>query len=320
MTFKKIFLIIMMFPLLLAAEDIDISNGGTALLRPVLFRSEFMSRGTLRSLQNYSALDGYDVFGFPKLKNIYIDRKLYFWETKLAQTRAYARYLNRACKQQIIDNPEKFHPDTIRDYKLGLTSRNPKTINGDELVWHHDREGYKLVSVSEHGKTHIGGASTYGHKYAEASAKILNREIILTAQRWGKFVALDMAFSTIGLATSGESNWQTYAVNAAASTTAGFVAWGIESLLITAFPLLQGGTPMFIGGCAINLGGPASWIATGSFILIKYAIMEGWKQHQIQEALAIEMRCKRAEKNARFRILKYQSEQNTTKLKNLLTN
>ena len=319
MIFKNIIFFIMLFPLLLAGEVLDSSNGSTALLRPVLFRSEFISRGTLRSLQNYSALDGYDIFGFPKLKNIYIDRKLYFWETRLAQTRAYARYLNRAYKQYIIDNPKMFHPDTIRDYKLGLTSKNPKAIDGTELVWHHDREGYKLVPVSEHGKTpHTGGASTYGYKYAEASAKIPNREIILTAQRWGKFVALDMAFSTIGLAASGESNWQTYAVNAAASTTAGFVAWGVESLLITAFPLMQGGTPMFIGGCAINLGGPASWIATGSFILVKYAVMAGWKQYQIQEALAVEMRCKQAEKNARFRMLKHQSEQNTAKLQAFL--
>lgn len=315
MTFKNLLLFIMLFPLVLVAEVSDSSKGSTALLRPVLFRSEFISRGTLRSLQNYSALDGYDIFGFPKLKNIYIDRKLYFWETRLAQTRAYARYLNRAYKQYIIDNPKMFHPDTIRDYKLGLTSRNPRAIDGTELVWHHDRKGYKLVPVSEHGKTsHTGGASTYGYKYAKASAKIPNREIILTAHRWGKFIALDMAFSTIGLAASGESNWQTYAVNAAASTTAGFVAWGIESLLITAFPLLQGGTPMFIGGCAINLGGPASWIATGSFLLLKYAVMTGWEQYQIQEALAVEMRCKQAEKSARFRILKRKCEQNTEKL------
>ena len=202
---------------------------------------------------------------------------------------------------------------------MGLTSRNPRAADGTELVWHHDKDGYKLVRVTEHGKTpHTGGASTYGYKYAEASAKIPKREIILTAQRWGKFVALDIAFSSIGLAASGESNWQTYAVNAAASTTAGFVAWGVESLLITAFPLLQGSTPMFIGGCAINLGGPASWIAAGSFMLIKYVAMAGWEQYQIKEALAVEARCKQAEKTVRFRILKQQSEQNTAKLQAFL--
>ena len=319
MIFKKFFTVIMMLPLLLAAENFSVSNGETALLRPILFRSEFLSRGTLRALQKYSTLDEYDVFGFPKFEKVYINRNLHFWETRLAQTRAYARYLNRLNRQYIIDHPELFHSDTIRDYKLGFTSKNPRAVDGTELVWHHDRNGYKLVAETEHGKlSHAGGASTYGYKYAEASAKIPNREIILTAQRWGKFVALDMAFSTIGLAVSGESNWQTYAANAAASTTAGFVAWGIESLLITAFPLMQGGTPMFIGGCAINLGGPASWIAAGSFLLVKYAIMTGWQHYQLQEALAVEARCKLAEKNARFRLLKRQCEQNTARLQAFL--
>lgn len=319
MTFKRMFFFVMLFPLLLTAtEDFNVRRGETALLRPILFRSEFISRGTLRSLQNYSMLDGYDVFGFPKFKSVYIKRNLYFGETRLAQTRAYARYLNRVYKQYIIDHPEIFHAETIRDYKLGFTSRNPRTIDGTILRWHHDRNGYILVADPEHRIPHTGGAKTYGHKYAEAAAKIPNREIILTAQRWGKFVALDMAFSTIGFAASGESNWQTYAINATASTTAGFVAWGIESLLIKAFPLMQGGTPMFIGGCAINLGGPASWIASGTFILIKYAVMAGWKQYQIQEALAVENRCKQAEKMTRFQILKRQANQNTRKLQSFL--
>ena len=320
MTFNGQFLIAAMFPLLLAAENYDVGRGETAPLRPVLFRSEFVSHGTLRSLQNYGMSDGYDIFGFPKLRNVYVNRDLHFWETKLAQTRAYARYLNRAHKQYIIEHPKIFHPDTIRDYKLGLTSRNPRDVHGTELVWHHDRGGYKLVAVSEHGKiSHTGGASTYGYKYAEGAAKLPGREIILTAQRWGKFVALDMAFTTLGLAATGESDWQTYAVNAAASTTAGFVAWGIESLLVTSFPLLQGGTPMFIGGCAINLGGPASWIAAGTFMLLKYAAMSGWKHYQIQEALAVEARCKQAEKRVRFHLLKQQADQNTEKLRDLLT-
>ncbi len=237
----------------------------------------------------------------------------------MAQTHAYARYLNRAYKQYIIDNPKMFHPDTIRDYKLGFTTRNPRSIDGTELIWHHDRNGYKLVPINEHGKiSHTGGASTYGYKYAEASAKIPNREIILTAQRWGKFVAIDMAFSTLGLVASGESNWQTFAVNVAASTTAGFVAWGIESLLITAFPLLQGGTPMFIGGCAINLGGPASWIASGAFFLVKYSVMVGWKKYQVYEAMAVEERCKQSEKKIRFQLLKQKAKQNTEKLQSLI--
>ena len=324
MTFKNILFFIILFPLLLAAEVLDSRNGETALLRPILFRSEFLSHGNLRVFANKSLSSGFDAFGFPKF-NPLLSHKLKFWETTLAQTGYYRKAMLKIWAEDIANRSDVFDKATIDLYKsylrgeVGADSlKNPILKSGEATKVHHARDGYELIAESEHKLSHTGGAKTYGYKYAKASAKLPNREIILTAHRWGKFVALDMAFSTIGLAASGESNWQTYAVNAAASTTAGFIAWGIESLLITAFPLTQGGTPMFIGGCAINLGGPASWIATGSFILIKYAVMTGWKQYQIQEALAVEMRCKQAEKNARFRMLKHQSEQNTAKLQAFL--
>ena len=313
-----------MFPLLLVAETFDAGNGSTAILRPILFRSEFLSRGNLRVFANQSLTSGFDMFGFPEFNPI-LSYKLGFWETALAQTENYRKAMLKIWAEDIANRPDVFDKATINLYKsylngeLGADSlRNPVLKSGELTKVHHGRDGYELIVDYEHKRPHTGGAKTYGYKYAKASAKLPNREIILTAQRWGKFVALDMAFSTIGLAASGESKWQTYAINAAASTTAGFVAWGIESLLITAFPLMQGGTPMFIGGCAFNLGGPASWIAAGSFILVKYAVMAGWKQYQIQEALAVEMRCKVAEKNTRFRILKHKSKQNTAKLQEFL--
>lgn len=305
-------------PILAAAREINVKNGSVAVLRPVLFRSEFVSRGTLSALQQNSMKEGFNAFGFPEFR-IYIKRDLRFFETKLAQTRYYARYLNREFKQYIISHPDIFSAETIRLYKAGYTSRNPVTIDGKELQWNHGKDGYELVLASEHGKIpHTGGAKTYGYKYAEASAKIPDREIILTAQRWGKLVALDLAFSTVAIGVSGEKNWQTYAINAAASTTAGFVAWGLESLLITAFPLLQGGTPAFIGGVAINIGGPASWIASGAFLLVKYSIMAGWERYQIQTALAVEARCRQAEKMACFNHLKKQCQRNTEELQTLL--
>ena len=101
-----------------------------AVLRPVLFRSEFVSRGTLRAFQQNSMKDGFDVFGFPKFQNIYIKRDLLFYETKLAQTRYYARYLNREFKQYIIAHPDKFSVQTIKLYKAGYTSKNPVTVDG----------------------------------------------------------------------------------------------------------------------------------------------------------------------------------------------
>ena len=325
---KKILILwLILLPLLLPAQN----NNWTAIdfltfdgvLRPVLFRSEFVSSGTLRNLQKYSAMEGYDAFGFPQFKNVVIKRDLSFWETKLAQTRSYARYLNREFKSYILEHPGQFHPDTIRDYTAGLTSRNPKLADGTLLLWHHGKDGYELVPVTEHGKTpHIGGANTYGYKIAEASKKIPYRETILTAQRWGKFVALDIALTSVALAIEGENDWKNYAVNAViAPTTAGAVAWGVESLLVSSFPLLQGSTPLFVEGIAINIGGPASWIAAaGSYFLTKYIIMAGWKKIQLEMAKEVEERCKEGEKMARFNLLKRQAEQNTNQLRELLNN
>lgn len=323
MIFKKVLFFIMLFPLLLAAEVLNGSNGETALLRPLLFRSEFLSRGNLRVFANQSLSSGFDAFGFPKF-NPLLSYKLNFWETALAQTEQYRKAMLKIWAEDIANSQGVFDKATIDLYKsylrgeIGADSlKNPVLKSGEKTYVHHARDVYELVAESEHKRPHTGGNTIWGNKYAKASAKLPNREIILTAQRWGKFVALDMAFSTIGLAAAGEPNWQTYAVNAAASTTAGFVAWGIESLLITAFPLTQGGTPIFFAGLAINLGGPASWIASGSFMLVKYAVMTGWKQYQIKEALAVENSCKKAEKNARFRMLKRQCNQNTAKLQAL---
>ena len=315
--------LVLLLPFLLPAQDSNWTASDflslDGVLRPVLFRSEFVSSGTLRNLQMFSAMEGYDAFGFPRFKNIVIKRDLSFWETKLAQTRYYARYLNREFKSYILEHPEQFHPDTIRDYMAGLTGRNPKLADGTLLQWHHGKDGYELVPVTEHGKTsHIGGANTYGYKIAEASRKIPFRKTMLAVQRWGQFVAIDIALSSTALAIDQEKDWKTYAVNAAASTTAGAVAWGIESLLVSSFPLLQGSTPLFVGGVAVNLGGPASWIATGSFILTKYAIMTGWKQYQLEMARRVEERCQEAEKMVRFKMLKKQADQNTAQLQAIL--
>ena len=173
------------------------------------------------------------------------------------------------------------------------------------------------MRADEHTKNpHTGGNKIWGYKYAENANP--TQEILYTAQRWGKFAALDFALSSVALAVEGEKDWKTYAVNAAASATAGSVAWGLESLLITSFPLLQGSTPLFIGGVAVNLGGPASWIATGSFILTKYAIMAGWKHYQLEMAKEVEERCKEGEKMARFNMLKKHAEQNTAQLQAIL--
>lgn len=324
MIFKKMFLcafFAVSFSVL--AQVYKPENGITATLRPVLLRSEFASSGTIRNLQKFSELPGYNMHGFPEFKNIIIERKLQFWETRLAQTRSYTRYLNRLYKTEIISHPEIFSAETIRDYTKGLTSRNPRYITGEVLQWHHGEDGYYLILESEHqGYPHTGGNKIWGFKHKEAMEEWLRKNPRrlqeITAQRWGAFVALDLVLSSASLAIQGKKDWQTYAVNTTASASAGFIAWGLESLLITSFPLMQGNTPVFILGHAINLGGPASWIASGTFFLTKYAIMTGWEKHQVQAALEVEESCRYAEKMTRFNIIKRGANYNSQKLLSLI--
>ena len=316
MTSKTI--VLFLFALIVPAFSVEKGNeyaGAVAVLRPVLLRSEFVSHSTLRTLQTYSQQVGYTAFGYPDFGQAIITRDLCFWETKLAQTKSYARYLNKVYRKYYMENPEIFSKETVEAAKLGQSFKNPILKDGTKLEWHHDKNGYVLIPESEHGRLrHTGGAKTWGYKYAEEAQRIPNREIILTAQRWGQFVALELAFSIIGLAASGEKSPKTYAVNTAASATAGFLAWGVESLIITAYPLTQGSTPLFISGCMVNIGGPACWIASGVFFLSKYAIMSGWNAYQIHMALEVENACRMGEKQARFMLLKKNIAQNSDML------
>jgi len=312
--------LVVLFPIVLSAQDdygvmSDILRFD-GVLRPVLFRSEFTGRITLSFLKKYSQMEGYDVFGYPKLDAI-VRRDLRFWETSLAQSKYYREMFNYDIRQFVINNPELFSAETVSNYIKGDIRKNPVLADGTQTRVHHARTGLELVRADEHSANpHTGGNKIWGYKYAEKANH--TQEILYTAQRWGYFTAIDFALSSVALAIEGEDDWKTYAVNAAASTTAGAVAWGIESLLITSFPLLQGTTPMFIGNAMINLGGPASWIATGSFILTKYAIMAGWNKIQSDMAKEVEDRCQEAEKTARFNILKRKAEQNTMQLQAIL--
>lgn len=316
MTSKTI--VFLLFTLIVPLFSVEKGNeytGAVAVLRPVLFRSEFVSRSTLRTLQQYSQQVGYTAFGYPDFGQAVITRDLCFWETKLAQTRYFARYLNKVYRNYYMEHPEIFSKETVEAARLGESWKNPVLKDGTKLEWHHGKNGYELRPQPEHHSLeHVGGAKTWGYKYAEAAQRLPNREIILTAQRWGKFAALELAFSTIGLAATGETSPEAYIVNTTASATAGFLAWGVESLIITAYPLTQGSTPLFIGGCMVNIGGPASWIASGVFFLSKYAIMSGWKAYQVHVAMEVEQRCRDGEKQVRFMLLKKNIKQNSNVL------
>ena len=98
MTSKSISILsFFIIPLLFSAENHYGDSGIIASLRPVILRSEFASRSTIRMLQTYSQQIGYTPFGYPDFGDAVISRPLHFWETKLAQTRYYGRYLNKRC-------------------------------------------------------------------------------------------------------------------------------------------------------------------------------------------------------------------------------
>ena len=277
--------------------SIRLTDGQTAILRPVLLRSEFVSRGTLRVLRQNSLKIGFDAHGFPKFKSV-INRPLHFWETRIAQTPAYSKWLNREFKDYVIQHPEIFHSETIAAYKkagTGLSLKNPMLKDGTPLQWHHGYDGYELVASDEHGNIHhFGGNKVWGYKdkvdnirlnrliktriddlakikkndnaklfkYGNAKfhpktlmdyrkgdfshnpmlsdgtntkwiynkkdgsfklvtvdgkdvfhnfhkIKIYDNHIAInTARRWGNICALDLLFSQIGLAYSGESDWR----------------------------------------------------------------------------------------------------------------
>ena len=297
-----------------------------AAFRPILFRSEFLSKGNLRVFKNHSLSPLYDIYGFPKFNPIFT-YKLKLSDTQLAQSKYYRSDMLDIWAKDIAKRPDIFSKKTIRMYKQYLSGKLPKSKltnpilkTGEMTRVHHARDGYELVRYSEHKLSHTGGNSTYGYKYTCAAQNLPGRETYFTAVRWGQFTALELAFSSLGLALTGERKISPYLVNGLASTTSGLVAFSVESLLIDIIPLSKGGTPMFIAGYAINLGGFASWLAAGAFMLTKYAIISGWQYYQQQQAIAVEQACKEAEKYARFYVLKAKSTNNTKSLQVLAKN
>lgn len=299
------------------------TNGEFSIIRPFLFRSEFVSNGTFNRLRNYSLQPGYNLRGAPIFSHVY-ERKLLFWETGLARSRNYANRLNLELAEKINRNPSAykkiFSSETIRDYSKGDVRLNPRGVNGEGLQWHHnvDTQSFRLVKASEHnvtrgGKPHIGGQKIWGEDAAHVSSL---RQIVMTGQRWGQLATLDLMFSSAGLWISGERKTEPYFVNAAATVSAGVLAWGTESLLLCSFPLLQGSTPFFLTVllCPVAMGGPASWIATGIYFGTKYMIVAGWTQYRIAQAARIENACRKAERKTRMAILDEKVNYNTQAL------
>ena len=298
--------------------------------RPFLIRSDFAAgKAVLSKLKNYSSQSGYSLQGYPQFQRIYSTYDLNFLETRLARSPAYAKYLNKYyLREYVLQHPEKFSAETVADYAKGGTFKNPKTIGDIPLEWHHDgKHRFLLVEKGEHHSLpHVGGNKVWGPKYADSISIEPNIEIVWTARRWMKFSAMELVWSNIALMSSHEKDHRTYAVNALASASSGFLAWSVESLTIKSFPLTIGATPYFIklpmnmGILPMNVGGPASWIATGLFIVTKSAIMAGWKKYQLMEALEIEKSCRYAEHFTLVSSLKKAGNNNSKLLLQIIEN
>ncbi len=156
----------------------------------------------------------------------------------------------------------------------------------------------------------------WGRKFAD---RVTNADMRrMTAHRWGKMMTLDALFSNGIMWLQGERDVTTYAVRNSAIVGAGVMAWGTESLLVSTYPLLQGGNPYFWGrGIWINLGGWASWIATAVYIGTQYAIMSGWEVYQLEQKRRVEELCRASDREAFRQILKKHIDANTSTLQEL---
>ncbi len=300
----------------------------TGLLRPILFRSEFVHKRNFLEFMSYATNPKYYLShtkqGFPifSKKQIIFEQKYSFWETVSAQHYQYAKRANLKLASEIRANPDKWRKilskDTIDIYsqKNFRGTVNPRLADGTPTDWHHPPGEHKLQLISRkvHDVPHTGGEKVWGGDWVKHNITNTDR-IKLTGQRWAKMAILDMVISNTLLLSQGERDWRTYAVNTAAVTGAGTVAWGIESLLVCSLPLLEGHTPYFFAKHLwLCTGGPASWIATAAYIGVQYAVMAGWHKYQLEEKRRVEYMCRTSEQKFFKQTLNCKIKNNDTNL------
>ena len=122
----------------------------------------------------------------------------------------------------------------------------------------------------------------------------------------------------MALSISGCKDNSQYIANAGSVAAAWLAASLSESLVVNAYPLSGGVTSRWAGQIAIGAGGPASWIATGVYLVTRMAIMYGWKEYQLAQAAKIERACKKAERTERLLLLDQHLSQNSIRLQNIV--
>lgn len=279
---------------------------------------------------------GFDSFGGSKFGDVVLTKRIHFWETEFVDD--YRGAMKRYVAKLVSTSPDKytkvFSNETIEQYvnwaKNGYKSalNNPVLISGERCEFHHDvaskkmlvltqseHRGTQTLSSKGHGSgTNIagGGNMTWAQKHS------FSQYMEMSAVRWGSFAGIDLLSSTITLSVSGTHDKSQYIANAGSVASACLAATLSESLFCTAYPLAAGTTPAWLGFIPICSGGVATWVASGVYMLTRYAVMYGWNQHHIEQARRVEDACKKAEQKARIGLLCGLVDYNSTELNNIV--
>lgn len=284
---------------------------------------------------------GFDMHGGSKFEKVILSKKLHLWETQYIGSRKECRMaMNKYLAELVASDPEKFKgsfsEETIQQYvnwvKSGNVSssnlNNPTLANGEKCVFHHDVASKQILVITEN--EHVGtptlpskghGSGTNfagGGEIVYGQRQTLRHYLKASAMRWGGLAGIDLLSSTVTMSATGVTDKSQYIANAGSVAAAYLTATMSESLFCTAYPLAAGTTPAWIGLIPICSGGVATWVASGVYMLTRYAVMYGWNQHQIEQARRIEHACKKAEQKARIGLLYGLVNNNSTELNTIV--
>lgn len=281
---------------------------------------------------------GFDWHGGSRFQNVVVEKHIHFWENDFAKN--YQRAMDKWLAKEIAKDPEKyrgvFSDETIKLYaesaKTGKSVPDRKLLklaNGDDFEFHHDVASKKILVLSQtehrgqetlpsmgHGsgtKLAGGGNATWGKRTP------FGEVVKVSSVRWGGMAGSDLIASSLALAMGGVKDKDRYIANAGSVGAAFLAATMSESLMVAAFPLSAGTTPIWLGILGVSSGGPAAWVATGVYFGARAAVMYGWNEYQLAQARRIEDACREAERATRVWLLTQSLAQNMQILESIVS-
>jgi len=270
---------------MLAFSEDDFHSPGMAsgALRPWLFRSDFLAKSQADKLKGFAQKGvspggvSYSSIGFPSFSSPFEVRL----PRELWRSERYGRYCNQKLAQAVQNDPT-----LIR--QIGLSSDDlialRKGANPDGWHWHHHQNPGRMQIVhQDFHKTkstrHIGGGKIWGPK---SPTPVQMQRIILA--RWGKLAAVDMVITTGSLWLQDELFKEILIREYSSIATAFLAASTVEYIIIQ----------------TTRAGGPAGWVAGGTYIIARLAVTETWKAVERKQLEEQEQLCSEAEKTARW--------------------